>query len=217
MESQTPSSHSYRARHSDPMPNCHIAERSQDIFQNKSRYIQCELEMAWREFQKKCHHMKTEKCYVVMVKRAGSAVRWAWIWILPLPLTAVRPGTTHNLFEPTENPSMSPHCPRDSVTIPKATVKTLHDLARMQLSFLSALKPSWTCFTSFECSMFFPTKGTLHVLFPQLGMKCPPLLYSCLIHLVNTHSSFIFLVLLGVQGLLLVFGRHSVRTVPWGL
>lgn len=41
-------------------------------------------------------------------------------------------------------------------------------------------------------------------------MKCPLPLYSCLFHL-----SFICLVLLGVWGLLLVFGRCSMRTAPF--
>lgn len=118
------------------MPNCHMAERTQETKQG----IECELEMAGRQFQKKKHScMKTDKCYAVMVKRAGSGVRWAWIWIPTLPLAFVRPGMSYNLFEPTKSPSKSPHCPRDSITFPKMAIKTLHDLAYMQLSLLLSL------------------------------------------------------------------------------
>lgn len=46
---------------------------------------------------------------------------------------------SYNLFEPTKNPSKSPHCPRDSITFPKMAIKTLHDLAYMQLFSLSLL------------------------------------------------------------------------------
>ena len=72
---------------------------------------------------------------------------------------------------------MSPHCPRDSITTPKTTVKTLHDLARTQLFSLCS-QAFLDLFQILECSMFFPTKGTLHVLFPQLGMNAHP--YSIL-------------------------------------
>jgi len=64
------------------MPNCYMAERTQETKQG----IECELEMAWRRFQKKNSCMKIDKSHAVMVKRAGSGVRWAWIWIPTLPL-----------------------------------------------------------------------------------------------------------------------------------
>lgn len=83
--------------------------------------------------------MKIDKCYAVVVKRAGSGVRWAWIWILTLPLASVRSGMSYNLFEPIKNPSKSPHCPRDSITFPKMAIKILHDLAYMQLFSRSLL------------------------------------------------------------------------------
>lgn len=117
------------------MPNCHMAERTQETKQG----IEYELEMAWRRFQKKNSCMKIDKSHAVMVKRAGSGVRWAWIWIPTLPLASVRPGMSYNLFEATKNPSKSPHCPRDSITSPKMAIKTLHDLAYIQFFFLCLL------------------------------------------------------------------------------
>lgn len=147
--------------------------------------------MAWR-FQKKRSYIKMDKCYVVVVKRAGSAFRWVWVWVPTMPITAVRHGTNHtpHLFEPTENPSRSPHCPRDGVTIPSTTVKALKDLAHTDLLSSLYSQALLDLFQILECSMLFHTKGILHVLFLTLEMKTPLPLNACPLHLVKSHSYF---------------------------
>lgn len=81
-----------------------------------------------------------DQCYVVIAERADRAVRWAWVRSPTLPLTAERPGTSPNLFEPLKDALRSPPCPRDNNTILSMTVKALQDSsATLPLSLLFSL------------------------------------------------------------------------------
>lgn len=172
------------SRHPAPVSVCHTAESTQDRFQNKSKHriwIRDGLEIS----RKKCSHVKMGQCYVVMVKRADWAVRWASVRIPTLPLTAERPGTSPNLFELIKNALRSP-------LAPEITSHPFHDCQGPAGSGSSATLP---------LSLLFSLIGLgsgpwmLHALSHERSSagatssarNKPPLpLYSCPLHLLST-------------------------------
>lgn len=129
-----------------------------------------------------------DKGYVVVVKRACSAIKWSCVWVSTLSLTAMKLGTTHtHLFEPIKNSLRCPHCSRGGIT--------LHNIQ----SFVgSGLYGTLTLFFISSLTGLVSDSWAVHVFSHQKDSPCAiskhwewnPYSHSCAIHLVNSHSSF---------------------------
>lgn len=151
------------------MPNCYMAERTQETKQG----IECELEMAWRRFQKKNSCMKIDKSHAVMVKRAGSGVRWAWIWIPTLPLHLWDLEWVIISLRLLKTLPSLPIAPEIASPLPRWLSRPCMIWLIFNSSF-STLKPSWTCFRSLNVPCSSLPKGLCMCYFPRWEWNALP-------------------------------------------